>query len=360
MDDDCDFLVRDNSCLLFQFDKNPFDLLRDQKYDDTEIKCSDYLMEAQSNEVETRSNSNSEKKSSPKHKNKEVTNRYMDFDESLKPKKRQKKIFGVVVKSEHLLDQVLDKTRKSSDPGSLEESEPVSFSKTHLMKLKRIKQKKLLEKTRGLKRQFSIEEESEMDSKKKTENISKKKKALQNRISAQKSIEKKKNIINQIKSEKDLLSNENDYLRFELERKNREIEQLRTLLSSQKDNTIPTTEKPNTYNFNFTVARTSTKIFGGLVACLILFTCLLQIAYYPSIMTADEPSNQIPDAIHNPVILHVKPRYSRKEIQQLTYMRDRLTLKPTHQNKPLNNTSWKGCVYKQYYFENRCGLENTQ
>jgi len=229
VDDECDFLVRDNSCLLFQIDKNPFDLLKDHRYDDTEIKYSDYLMDLQSNEVETQSNSNSDKRSSPKHKTKDAPNinytfnsEYMDIAEHLQPKKRQKKIFGVVINRDNLIDQMLEKTRKSSSDQTFpqENSEVPVYTKAQLMRLKRERQKKLLEKTRGLKRQFSTtEEEPEMTDLKKKENVSKKKKALQNRISAQKSIEKKKNIINQIKSEKDILSNENENLRVELERK---------------------------------------------------------------------------------------------------------------------------------------------
>jgi len=350
IDDECDFLVRDNSCLLFQFDKNPFDLLKDQRYDDTEIKCSDYLMEVQSNEVETQSNS--DKKSSPKHKNKEITNKYMDFEENLKPKKRQKKIFGVVIKSDNLLDQMLEKTRKSSDPNSFHETEPV-FSKSQLMRIKRIQQKKLLEKTRGKKRQFSKTEKESDCEKKKKENISKKKKALQNRISAQKSIEKKKTIINQIKSEKELLSNENENLKIELDRKNREIEQLRrTLLSSQKDNSI--------YNFNFTVARTSSKFFGNSIACIILFICLLQCYYNPSVSL--ENSNPIHGApIYQPMVKYSRRQETRQINQYYISLKEKLNMLPTHQktNQKISDldTNLRGCVYRRYFFYDRCGID---
>jgi hypothetical protein len=265
--------MRENSYILLQSDKNPFDLLQDPKYDDTEIKCSDYLMEGQSNEIETQSNSNSEKKSSPKSLSRELPNRYMDFEENLKArKKKQKKLFKVVAKNENLIDQVLDKNmkemRKNKVPNEVREKEFVLLSKGKLMKIKRMKQKKLLEQTRGIKRTYSSDENEksyESTETKRKESITKKKKALQNRISAQKSIEKKKNIINQIKNEKENLSNENFHLKLELEKKNHEIELLKSKLTSfAHQDTFNYSGKSNV-KFNFVSA-------SILVVCLIVLT----------------------------------------------------------------------------------------
>ena len=242
-DDECHMFMRDNSHILNDFELNPFDLIRDTKYNDTEINCSDYLIEGQSNENETQSNSNSEKKSCPKSGSRELIrsiisfkSEYMDFDENLKPKKKKnKKFFKVIVKKEDHVDQILEKNLKNEtykDRKKQIAKENEMSSKSKLMKIKRIKQKKLLERTRFLKRIYYCEElENDNNEKEKKESISKKKKALQNRISAQKSIEKKKNIINHFKNEKENLLNENFLLKLELERKNNEIEILMSKLN---------------------------------------------------------------------------------------------------------------------------------
>ena len=73
-EDDCNLFMRENSYLQFPGEKNPFDLLQDPKFEDTEIKCSDYLMDGHSNELETQSNSNSDKKSSPNSTPRDLTN----------------------------------------------------------------------------------------------------------------------------------------------------------------------------------------------------------------------------------------------------------------------------------------------
>lgn len=74
-EDECNFFMRENSYVMFPNEKNPFDLLQDHKiFHDTEIKCSDYMMDLHSNDIETQSNSNSEKKSSPQSTPRDYSN----------------------------------------------------------------------------------------------------------------------------------------------------------------------------------------------------------------------------------------------------------------------------------------------
>jgi len=134
-------------------------------------------------------------------------------------------------------------------------------------------------------------------------------------------------------------------------KKDKELEQLRTLLNSKKDNI--TTDKRNIYNFNFTVGRSST-ILGGLLACIVLFVCLFQSFILPSTIA---PDNQLSEPLHTPSIFAVVPTYSRRIIEGkkiYTEMRERLNWFP-HQNK--SNTNMRECGYKQYYFDSRCGID---
>jgi len=184
---------------------------------------------------------------------------------------------------------------------------------------------------------------------KKKENVSKKKKALQNRISAQKSIEKKKNIIGQIKSEKELLSSENDNLRWELDMKNREIEQLRStinLISSQGPK-----EEKQLYNFSFTVGRSSS-IFK-IVACVILVMCVLQCCYNPS---TNLDSNR--PAFVEPIISPIQ-RVSRrgKDINEIFNKGRQCKYYPTH---ILNRTSDATCINRIDYLTSSCEIEANQ
>ncbi len=71
-DEECNLVMRENSYLLLSNEKNPFDLLKNPSINDTEIKYADYLIEGQSIEIETQSNSNSDKKSSPNSTQREL------------------------------------------------------------------------------------------------------------------------------------------------------------------------------------------------------------------------------------------------------------------------------------------------
>lgn len=72
-EEECNLIMRENSYLLLSNEKNPFELLKNPSFHDTEIKYSDYLIEGQSIEIETQSNSNSDKKSSPNSTQRELT-----------------------------------------------------------------------------------------------------------------------------------------------------------------------------------------------------------------------------------------------------------------------------------------------
>ena len=246
--DEFNFFNRDNSNNLLKFEIKPFDLLIDHKYYDSEINCSDYLKEGLSNEIETQSNSNSEKKSSPKSGSRDITNSinkvksgFMDFEENLVHKiKKKKKYFKVITRDKNLIEsnsynKTKDESLKNTQGKEIICNEYEIVSKFRIMKIKRSKQKKLLEMTRGFKRIYFSENVGKClksnDCLRK-ESIRMKKKAVQNRISAQKSIEKKKNIMNKIKIEKESLTNENYHLKLELEKKNLEIDFLKAKLNS--------------------------------------------------------------------------------------------------------------------------------
>ena len=125
----------------------------------------------------------------------------MDFEENLRPKKKQKKMFKVVTKNENLLDQVLEKNlmeiKKNNKNIDCRNEIKEIISKSQLMKKKREKQKERLKFTRGLKRLSNNDISTDTSFQIKitpTVLVSKKKKALKNRESAQKSIEKKKQL----------------------------------------------------------------------------------------------------------------------------------------------------------------------
>jgi len=146
------------------------------------------------------------------------------------------------------------------------------------LKAKRIKTKKLLEKTRGFKRNFLIINPINNDNKNNVQKDVTNKKILKNRASAQKSLEKKKLIMNEIKKEKENLYFENKQLKIELEIKNNEIEFLRskvTQLSQNNsiNNTNITNNKTQSTNINYYTIESGMKI-GGIVSTSILLTCL--------------------------------------------------------------------------------------
>ncbi len=165
------------------------------------------------------------------------------------------------------------------------------MSRGELMKFKRIRQKKVLELTRGQRNKIIQENDTNTSiiEKKKTENISKKKKALQNRISAQKSIEKKKNLINQIKNEKENLSNENFLLKQELERKNLEIELLKSKLNS-----ISQQEITKTFNFNLVKSHSKFNIISISIFVICLIICLFENSDGDALLHNHHPSMMLP------------------------------------------------------------------
>ncbi len=211
-------------------------------------------------------------------------------------RKKEKKIFKIFSKKEEKtankveIEKEIEKIKDSNINPNEKEDNSI-MTRSELMKIKRMRQKKVLESTRGQRNKTILENDTNTSiiEKKKSENISKKKKALQNRISAQKSIEKKKNLINQIKSEKENLSYENFLLKQELERKNLEIELLKSKLNS-----ISQQEITKTYNFNLVKSHSKLNIISISIFVICLIICLFENSDGDALLHNHHPSMMLP------------------------------------------------------------------
>lgn len=290
-------------------------------------------------------------------------------------KKKEKKLFKVVAKNKCVIEEILERSNKESSKSKLpkeEKDREGGSDKSKLMRFKRIKQKKLLEMTRGLKRIYStdLENSSTVSEVSKKENLVKKKKALQNRISAQKSIEKKKSIINQIQSEKENLSNENSFLRLELERKNHEIELLRKKLNE----TQPQPISPSSFNFSISTPRNRTNFIASSILVVCLIACIFDHSTESyethikgvSLPTAETVTLQIPVSRVSRRIVSTVTRIPtdlytvEKDIRLYNEMKNKLqhdSFYPNIQNKivlPTNNSIPVGMCKRIFFHSEFC------